>query len=102
MRFVVCRLRGKKGETLAETMVSALITGIGLLILASMILASQRIMADSDDAVKKFYQETSKIEKRTGTSEAQKVIVEDSEGTKAEINVTVYQGDGGEIAAYAK
>ena len=102
MRKVIQRFKEEKGETLAETMVSALIAGIGLLMLSSMLIAAQRIITNSNDAVKNFYQEMNQIENRTAASESKKVVIEDIEGTRAEINVTVYQSDGGEVAAYAK
>jgi hypothetical protein len=57
----VKKLTSKKGETIAETLVALTIAAIGLVLLASMIQSSSRMIASSSEQVKRYVAEENRI-----------------------------------------
>lgn len=55
MRKVYVKLRSNKGETIAEVLVGFLIVVVAIIMLASMILASTRLVDESRDDLEDYY-----------------------------------------------
>ena len=58
------KLRSRAGETLAETLVALLVSSIGLMMLASMINSSARLITKSRSVLSDYYAEINKLEER--------------------------------------
>lgn len=73
---MVRKLQSNRGETLAETLVAALIGVIALLLLASMIMASTKLVNKSGSSIEELYNRMEQMEQTS------------SETGKKEVNIT--------------
>lgn len=96
------KLKESKGETLAEAMVASLLAGIALLILSTMIMVSHRMIDNSSNAVKEFYEGANKIESKSGQFEQGTVTIIGSDHTKTGIDVKIYKAEESGLAVYTK
>ena len=56
------KLRNKSGETIAEVLVASLVVVLGILLYATMVSASFRIVTNAEDAMQKLYKTESTFE----------------------------------------
>lgn len=81
------KLKSKKGETITETLVSVLIAAAAMILFASMITSSQRILQKSESIMDAYYKGETKMEAAmaagatTGRSKTAAAIPADTEGT---------------------
>lgn len=80
------KLKSKKGETITETLVSVLIAAAAMILFASMITSSQRILQKSERIMDAYYDGETKMEAAmaagatTGRSKTGAAIPADTEG----------------------
>lgn len=80
------KLKSKKGETITETLVSVLIAAAAMILFASMITSSQRILQKSESIMDAYYAGETKMEAAmadgatTGRSKTGAAIPADTEG----------------------
>lgn len=98
------KLKDVRGETLAEALLASLLAGIALLILASMIMASHRMIDKSSDTIEKFYDDINKIEKQEEPYKEGTVVIKSENNPEKEINIRVriFKITDGSLAAYTK
>ena len=87
------KLRGKRGETLTETLVAILIVALSAAILAVMTATSARISGRTHEADLNFYQALSAAEAGRGGGSGRVVITAD--GTSETVAVEISGEDGG-------
>ena len=81
------KLKSKKGETITETLVSVLIAAAAMILFASMITSSQRILQKSERIMDAYYAGETNMEEAmaagatTGRSKTAAAIPADTEGT---------------------
>lgn len=79
------KLKSKKGETITETLVSVLIAAAAMILFASMITSSQRILKKSESIMNDYY---------AGEAEMEAAMAADTEGAgKAKSGSTAEAGD---------
>lgn len=100
MNKVGQKLKSFKGETIAEALMASLLGGIGLLILATMIRVSHRMIDNSNSIVNGFYEEVNLLENQSIVPKDGMVTIIDLNNTKAEIHVKVYKTNKSELAMY--
>ena len=61
------KLKSKKGETITETLVSVLIAAAAMILFASMITSSQRILQKSESIMNAYYAGETKMEEAIAT-----------------------------------
>ncbi len=61
------KLKSKKGETITETLVSVLIAAAAMILFASMITSSQRILKKSESIMNAYYAGEAKMEEAMAT-----------------------------------
>ena len=104
------KLRGRSGESIAETLIAVLIAAVALMMLAGMLSATTNTVQRSSAALESYYAENENLETLTpveGKTEIVTVTVGDSEGNWFSKSVTVYKntslGDGDRaVRAYAQ
>lgn len=97
------KLKSVKGETLLEVLLSSFLGGIALLILASMITVSHRLIDQSSDAVGEFYEEVNEIEKQTAPFKNGTITIKSSKTLEETIvNVKIYKLSNNGLTAYTK
>lgn len=80
------KLKSKKGETITETLVSVLIAAAAMILFASMITSSQRILQKSERIMDAYYAGETKMEEAmadggtAGSSKTAAVMPGDTEG----------------------
>lgn len=80
------KLKSKKGETITETLVSVLIAAAAMILFASMITSSQRILQKSERIMDAYYAGETKMEAAmaasatTGRSKTEAAMPADTEG----------------------
>ena len=80
------KLKSKKGETITETLVSVLIAAAAMILFASMITSSQRILQKSENIMKDYYTGEAEMEAAiadggtAGSSKTGTAIPADTEG----------------------
>ena len=99
---VLKKLKGSRGETITEVLVSTLIAALAMILFASMVIASKNIIKKSCDSISDYYRWTSKMVSKdgvrsgTGTVSFDKDLVYETDS----YGVTVYHnessGDDGE------
>ena len=94
------KLKSKKGETITETLVSVLIAAAAMILFASMITSSQRILKKSESIMDAYYDGETKMEETmagsgtTGKSTTGVAKAADTEGVgKAKSGSTTEAGD---------
>lgn len=102
MKGIRQKLKGNKGETLAEAMVASLLAGIALLVLSTMIMVSHRMIDNSSNAVKEFYEGANEIERESGAFENGTVTITGSDHKKTQIEVKIYKTEESGLAVYTK
>ncbi|MEE0419417.1 MAG: prepilin-type N-terminal cleavage/methylation domain-containing protein [Lachnospiraceae bacterium] len=91
-------LRGTKGETLVEIIVSMVIVAIAFTAFGTCAVMAGRVNHRVSVQDQKMYEELAAAEARTGEARQQTLILKDGDGLEIEIPVTVYEG---EIRAYS-
>ena len=94
------KLKNKKGETITETLVSVLIAAAAMILFASMITSSQRILKKSESIMNDYYAGEAEMEAAmatggtTGKSATGEAMAADTEGAgKAKSGSTAETGD---------
>jgi len=96
------KLRSSAGESMAEVMIAILVAAFALLILANMLIASRKIIAQSSEHEKKRTAEKSSVETflATGEGDAADGAVtvrlkgaDPTAGSKGQISVKIYTSD---------
>lgn len=100
MTRVKQRLKDEKGETLAEALIASFLAAIGLLILATMIRTSHKMIDKSSGIVNTFYNQVNQIENRLISPENGSVTITDSNNTKIKIPVKIYKAGEDGLAMY--
>ena len=95
------KIENSKGETLAEALVASLLAGIALLALASMIMASHRMMDQSQKAVQQIYEDMNAIESRTISPQSGNVTITGQDTMQTKISVDIYKASNSGLASYA-
>ena len=93
MKQIAGKLRSRKGETIAETLVSLLVGCLALMVLAGMIAATARLVRTSEDKMDEYYVESAKLAEPEKSGESDSVTVTVS-GSEVETSVSC------EVAAY--
>ena len=62
------KLKSKKGETITETLVSVLIAAAAMILFASMITSSQRILQKNESIMNEYYDGEEKMEAKMASS----------------------------------
>ena len=62
------KLKSKKGETITETLVSVLVAAAAMILFASMITSSQRILQKSESIMNAYYDGEEKMEAKMASS----------------------------------
>ena len=91
---MMCRkLKDHRGETLVEMLASILIAALAVALLFTCCMASVQMGGQARAADKRYYENLSAAEGRTGTGENGKVKVEGNGGS-VEVEIQLYGGDG--------
>ena len=82
------KLKSKKGETITETLVSVLIAAAAMILFASMITSSQRILKKSESIMNDYYDGEAKMEAAMATGGTtgvtdNKVIIKQANGAQS-------------------
>lgn len=82
------KLKSKKGETITETLVSVLIAAAAMILFASMITSSQRILKKSESIMDAYYDGETKMEEAMATGGTtgvtdNKVIIKQANGAQS-------------------
>lgn len=82
------KLKSKKGETITETLVSVLIAAAAMILFASMITSSQRILKKSESIMNAYYAGEAKMEEAMATGGTtgvtdNKVIIKQANGAQS-------------------
>ena len=82
------KLKSKKGETITETLVSVLIAAAAMILFASMITSSQRILQKSERIMDDYYAGEAKMEEAMATGGTtgvtdNKVIIKQANGAQS-------------------
>ena len=101
---ILKKLRSRSGETLAEMLVAVLIIAVGMLLIASLIVASNRLIAKGDSKMTSIYENMDQAEKNTAPATEQKVTVTFGQnGTaSASFDVNVHQDEDKDFTTYEK
>lgn len=67
-KLIVRKLKNRKGESIGEVLVSLLIAALALVMLASMITSSSRMIQASKVKIQEYYVANNALETRTGTT----------------------------------
>ena len=104
MKKRICRkLRSKAGETIAEVLISLLISSIALIILAEMIGAATNMVTSSENTLKAYYEESNNLaQQTTGSSSASVTLTMD--GTEFSEPINLFENEkklgGVEVMSY--
>ncbi|WP_066719376.1 hypothetical protein [Clostridium sp. Marseille-P299] len=98
------KVKDVRGETLAEALLASLLAGIALLILASMIMVSHRMIDKSSETIEAFYGDINNIEKQEGPCNEGTVVIKSKNTPEKEIKIEVkiFKITDGSLAAYTK
>ena len=66
----IAKLNSRTGDSIAEVLVALLISALGLVILASMIISSTRMISSSRDKMERYYEANNILESQSGESSA--------------------------------
>lgn len=93
-RKIILKLRSSNGESLTETLVALLIAAIALVMLASMISSTTRIVTQSKTKMTEYYEANKTVAAQTGegTDDASVTITDDASDTinGQQYSVTAY------------
>ena len=64
---VLEKLRSRRGDSIAEVLVAVLISAVALVMLASMITSSSRLITRSKDKMEEYYEKSSALADHGGT-----------------------------------
>ena len=96
------KLKSKKGETITETLVSVLIAAAAMILFASMITSSQRILQKSESIMKDYYTGEAEMEAAmadggtAGGSKTGTVTIQQANNTLPRYNIS-YKHTNGQI-----
>lgn len=65
---ILKKLKGRAGESLAETLIAVLVIAVASMLLASMITATTSIVKRSQSSMEKYYNQSSKLETLSDTN----------------------------------
>ena len=106
MKKIAAKLRSRRGETIAETLVSLLVGCLALMVLAGMIAATARLVRTSEEKMDEYYVESAKLAdpEESGESGTVTVTVSGSElETSVSCGVSAYENtifSGHTVTAY--
>ena len=85
------KLKSTSGETIAEVLVASLVVVLGILLYATMVSSSFRIVTTAEDAMQKLYKTESAFEESTNLSDAEKAAlgITEENGT---VSVSPFKG----------
>lgn len=63
--MLIKKLKNKKGETIAETLMATLIASLAMLMFAGMVIASKNIIEESNQKIKDYYDGFSQLISKT-------------------------------------
>lgn len=89
MKQIRMKIRGCRGETIAEVLVALLVSTLALMILAGMISATSRIVIGSKDKMDDYYKANTGLETFAGASKAENPIVLKITAAEAVHTVTI-------------
>ncbi len=93
------KLQSKKGESITEVLVSALVIALGAMMLASMVTSSMRLVQRSDTAYQRYMDEQNMLATRSETSgEAYQLQVKEEAAVKISPAQGITNFGGGEEA----
>lgn len=85
MNSIKKKLRGRAGETIAETLVALLISALALLMLAGAVSAGVRIIEQSNNVLYQYYEGNNNlVNYTTPTLPSQPIVITDSAGNEIE------------------
>jgi len=90
------KLRQSRGESIAETLVALLIAAVALVMLASMITSSTRLIERSENDLNAYYTANNALSAQSGTGTAGTVSITDS----ADNAVKLSDSDDGTVDVY--
>lgn len=100
MKKIARKLRSRRGETLTEMLVSIVILGLSIAMMATMIITSTKITERSTAKDSEYRDQLSAAEAQKTSSAKGNVTIEDSSGAKkVDIQVDIF-GDDGELKSY--
>ena len=106
MKKRICRkLRSKAGETIAEVLISLLISSVALILLAQMIGAATNMVTSSENTLKAYYEESNNLaQQTTGSSSASVTLTMDGTAFSEPITVDLFENEkklgGVEVTSY--
>lgn len=103
------KLHQKKGETLAEVMVAILVSAAGMLLMASLIMASTRIVSKGSQSMKIIYDGTTAMDTKAVTStttvangKRMNITFANGSTTVSTITVDIYKDTASKLVSYKK
>ncbi len=100
MKKIARKLRSRRGETLTEMLVSIVILGLSIAMMATMIITSTKITERSTAKDREYQDQLSAAEAQETSSATGNVTIEDSLGVKkVDIQVDIF-GEEGELKSY--
>ena len=87
------KLRGCRGESIAEVLVAVLISALGLALLAGMISGAVNLIQSGEESMQEYVERENALAARTGASEAGSVHPSEklTDGSGADLSVRCYR-----------
>lgn len=99
MKKIARKLRSRRGETLTEMLVSIVILGLSIAMMATMIITSTKITERSTERDNKYRIQLSAAEAQDGEATSGSVIIKKDGEPDIPIDVNIYGGEG-ELKSY--
>lgn len=99
-KLIVRKLKNRKGESIGEVLVSLLISALALVMLASMITSSSRMIQSSKVKLQDYYVANNALETRTGTNSGTGTVLVKVGGTQVKFDVTKTPADLPSVSYY--
>ena len=99
MKKIARKLRSRRGETLTEMLVSIVILGLSIAMVATMIITSTKITERSTAKDREYQDQLSAAEAQNGEATSGSVIIKKDGEPDISIDVNIY-GDEGKLKSY--
>ena len=99
---LVEKLKSNSGESIAEVLVALLIASFGLLLLATMITASVRLIQNGDEYMNNYYENINRIEERSGDGKEGSAKLMSQSENLCNITYYVYSYNNKDIVSYKR
>ena len=96
------KLNDEKGESIAEVLVAILVACFGLLILATMITVSSKLIKESQSRIEEYYLKLNDVERQDGAAESGTVVFSDTNLQSEDIYYYVSDYNGIKIISYKR